>query len=573
MHWMLHTMRAPAAIALFTVAFSTLALGQHDPLPIMTKPFMYYGYYQADGHYGAGDYIDTVAKYTNTFVADACAYESSTHPNMTAFNLAIQKAVDKGMYIYLRIYRSELGQTQFMTDLQYYNVVLGSTVLRQHWAQVRFIELIEEPAWGTPRAEIESKISVLEGALASNGLADKPIGGVYLESSLIQNGVTTDTINAANLDFIALEIQRDASHQDEPLGSNAAYLKAFIDDAKVRIPAAKDLLFVIQGYKKIFWENKLTLAEVQRPAYVKAFNDPRVKGLLIWAYGRADGTVQPDMVDIKAQHVRIQEAMRPQDYDADLKPDLIFQNRATGDLTAWLMNGSTRKTPAPTPLSPGSVADTRWQIVGSGDFNGDGKPDLVWQHLGAGSTNNVAVWFMNGLQQTSGTLISAQAPDPWRVRAVGDANNDGRPDLFWHHAVDGRVALWRMNGLQQLNGVDVGQPAADLNWQIVGSGDLDRDGYLDLLWQHNANGELAWWRLKDNVRLSADLLGYQVVDLNWKVRGAGDIDRDGNVDLIWQHMVSTQLSVWFMNGLTLREGASTNPSSTGSTDVQIVAPR
>ena len=46
---------------------------------------------------------------------------------------------------------------------------------------------------------------------------------------------------------------------------------------------------------------------------------------------------------------------------------------------------------ASTPESePDSGND--WKIVGVGDFNGDGKPDLVWQH----KDGWLSLWYMNG---------------------------------------------------------------------------------------------------------------------------------------------------------------------------------
>jgi hypothetical protein len=55
----------------------------------------------------------------------------------------------------------------------------------------------------------------------------------------------------------------------------------------------------------------------------------------------------------------------------------------------------------------------------------------------------------------------------WKIRAVGDINGDGWPDLIWHHRVTGHVATWLMNGTTMLSGVVIGQ-AADTNWQLVG---------------------------------------------------------------------------------------------------------
>jgi FG-GAP repeat len=37
-----------------------------------------------------------------------------------------------------------------------------------------------------------------------------------------------------------------------------------------------------------------------------------------------------------------------------------------------------------------------WSIVETGDYNGDGKSDILWHD----SSGNVAIWFVNGTQVT-----------------------------------------------------------------------------------------------------------------------------------------------------------------------------
>jgi hypothetical protein len=40
---------------------------------------------------------------------------------------------------------------------------------------------------------------------------------------------------------------------------------------------------------------------------------------------------------------------------------------------------------------------TNWTVVGTGDSNGDGMTDLLWQD----NLGNTAIWFMNGTAVTS----------------------------------------------------------------------------------------------------------------------------------------------------------------------------
>jgi hypothetical protein len=50
----------------------------------------------------------------------------------------------------------------------------------------------------------------------------------------------------------------------------------------------------------------------------------------------------------------------------------------------------------------------QWSIKGTGDFNGDGKTDILWQD----TSGNVAIWQMNGtaiLNQTARLLLTFRA--------------------------------------------------------------------------------------------------------------------------------------------------------------------
>jgi hypothetical protein len=56
----------------------------------------------------------------------------------------------------------------------------------------------------------------------------------------------------------------------------------------------------------------------------------------------------------------------------------------------------------------------------------------------------VALWLMNGATITS-NLGVATIPTAWAIDKVGDFNRDGKADILWRHT-SGTVALWLMNG-------------------------------------------------------------------------------------------------------------------------------
>ena len=253
------------------------------------------------------------------------------------------------------------------------------------------------------------------------------------------------------------------------------------------------------------------------------------------------------------------------DLDGDGKPDLIFQDN-DGFLATWLMNGATLGSAG--FLTPSNVGDTNYRIVCTGDFNGNGKEDLLFQH----TDGTLAVWYMNGTSQVGTALINPNNPGDrnWRVVAVGDLNRDGKVDIIFQHT-DGTLAVWYMNGISLSSGAlfNPSKPG-DRNWKVVGTGDFNSDGNLDLIFQHT-DGTLAAWLL-DGIKLTqGSLFTPSNPGDHWKVVAIADLNSDGKPDLLFQH-TDTTLAVWFMDGVKLNSAQVLSPSRSGGT-WRVVAPK
>jgi hypothetical protein len=233
------------------------------------------------------------------------------------------------------------------------------------------------------------------------------------------------------------------------------------------------------------------------------------------------------------------------DFNGDSVSDVSFQDSSSGLPLIDFLHNSTVATSATLP-NP----STTWNIVGSGDFNGDGHADILWQNTGG----TPAIWLMNGSSLIGGFAL----PNPgtsWHEIGTGDFNADGKSDIVLQNT-DGTPAIWLMNGTSLTGGFALPNPSPA--WHLVGTGDFNADGKSDLVFQ-NTDGTPAIW-LMNGTSLTG---GFALPNPSpaWHLVGTGDFNGDGSSDLVFQNTDGTP-AVWLMNGTSLTTGvALPNPGS------------
>jgi hypothetical protein len=213
-------------------------------------------------------------------------------------------------------------------------------------------------------------------------------------------------------------------------------------------------------------------------------------------------------------------------------------------------------------------AELGWGVAGAGDVNGDGYSDVIVGAIGydAGENAEGAAFIFLGSSTgiASGTPATAHAQlesdqgnaQLYAVGGAGDVNGDGYGDVivgahFYDSGEDNEGAAWVFLGGQ--GGIPDGnpstayaqlesdQPDAELGLSAAGAGDVNGDGYADVI----AGAHLYDGSFTDSgaafvfhganqgiVDGNPTTAAAQLESVGTNVAGAGDVNGDGYADVI-----------------------------------------
>lgn len=251
----------------------------------------------------------------------------------------------------------------------------------------------------------------------------------------------------------------------------------------------------------------------------------------------------------KAQPLAASARAVRNDIDGDGRSDLIWHTYerdfhpeiAVYRFAYWRMNGATI-------LSKHSYEiDTNFRDVTTGDYDGDGRADILFvthDYIPASPEKRVFMWRSRG-DSTFDAYFLGSVPKAWVVAspaAVADINGDGRDDIVWENRDKDLAAYWLMNGASVIGSSVFG---VNDDCRMKGAGDFDGDGDDDLLCTTP-------WRvylLRNTGSGGFDMPGSIPFESYWNISGNVDLNGDGRTDIVWNGSRTVgMMGFWWMNG-------------------------
>lgn len=248
------------------------------------------------------------------------------------------------------------------------------------------------------------------------------------------------------------------------------------------------------------------------------------------------------------------------DFDGDGKLDVAFTERVgVGSYKIGVLRGNGDGTfqPATYFTVGGAPAGNGPTGIVSGDFNGDGKPDLA---VTMQNSNQVSVLVNNGSSGTVSFLASVEYTTAVFPSAIGaaDFDSDGKLDLVVQCAPGGAgtgiISIFRGNGDGTFQAKD-DYAAGTANATSLAVGDFNGDGNIDVatvdhvgaakvqISQHTGNSGVGLMF----PTTQGGLAGYTTGSSPYGV-AAADLDGDGKIDLAVANNNSASYSVLVNNG-------------------------
>jgi hypothetical protein len=202
------------------------------------------------------------------------------------------------------------------------------------------------------------------------------------------------------------------------------------------------------------------------------------------------------------------------DFNLDGSPDLLRYQTDSGALAIWFMNDMAVTATLRLDTSLDIPPVEGWRIRGIADFNLDGKPDILLYNI---DSTRSRVWHMTGssrLDFIDLDPVLVPAGDGWMIAGTGYFNSDPYPDILWYRPTTGENQIWFMADATRI-AYGPYSPESAGGWDLIDIDDLDSDGHSDVLFSNAGLGTTQIWLMTGINRTGLVSLPYDLSGPTW----------------------------------------------------------
>ncbi|MDC0669568.1 hypothetical protein [Nannocystis radixulma] len=257
---------------------------------------------------------------------------------------------------------------------------------------------------------------------------------------------------------------------------------------------------------------------------------------------------------------------------SSISRDALWQNVTTGELSVWILDGSTvtEKKSLDWRCGAAGGCSDRWRVVETA------MNRITWYDSAMGLIQD---WEFDYLGN-----VKAGAPLSWTCSAASGCAANWKPigildyqfivcppgggfcdykypgGLLWHNPISGELSRWDTSGTTVTSKTPLswrcgsGDGCSQV-WRPLLTADFTGDDYSDVLWYNRTTGVVSIWVLGGSAGstvLRAQELTWTCDAASgcanaWHIVGAMDINRDGPLDLFWHNETTGEISAWLLD--------------------------